>query len=57
MAATDKEQLPQPQSQDKQVRCPACSALPHLHHAILDTRNGKTVQVYRCQCGKSIWEA
>jgi hypothetical protein len=55
MATTDKEQT-RPQTKDKQVRCPACSALAPLHHAMLDTRNGKAVLIYLCQCGKSIWD-
>lgn len=33
-------------------RCPACAAFPKLATRFLDPRSGKTIRLYRCQCGE-----
>lgn len=42
--------------QDPAPRCPACNALVRLAHCILDTREGRTVRLYECECGRRVWE-
>jgi hypothetical protein len=37
-------------------RCIDCGARPHVIRTLLDTRHGKSVRVFECQCGKLIWE-
>ena len=54
--ADEKEQLPTQQAQDQRPRCSACAAFPRLAQTILDTRTGKTVRLYQCQCGERIWD-
>jgi hypothetical protein len=40
-----------------QCRCPAGAAVaPRLILKFLDVRSGKTVRLYRCQCGECIWD-
>jgi formate dehydrogenase maturation protein FdhE len=36
--------------------CPACASAPSRVMVILDTRNGKTVRLYECQCGGLLWD-
>ena len=52
----ENKQLPEPQSQDQELRCHACSAFPRLAHRILDPRTGKMFGLYRCECGQGVWE-
>ena len=57
MTENDQE-LPQQQQQtrDTRRRCPTCAAFPKLTHRFLDPRQGKTIRLYRCQCGERIWD-
>jgi formate dehydrogenase maturation protein FdhE len=52
----NKEQSPPPRKQDAQRRCPVCAALPRLAQTMLDSRKGKTVRLFQCQCGETIWD-
>jgi hypothetical protein len=52
--AEDKH-LPEPQNQDQELRCHACSAVPRLAQRILDPKTGKTLRLYRCECGQRVW--
>jgi hypothetical protein len=53
---TDKEiELPKHQTEDPGPRCPTCSAFPRLLTSMLQPRSGKTVKLYRCDCGQRIW--
>jgi formate dehydrogenase maturation protein FdhE len=38
--------------------CPACASTPTRPGVIviLDTRKGKAVRLFRCQCGELIWD-
>lgn len=56
MTAHHQEKLPAQQTQDQQPRCPACAAFPRLTQSVLDTRKGKTVRLYQCQCGELMWD-
>ena len=42
--------------QDTVRRCPACAALVHPVHTILDPAKGRTVRVFECECGELIWD-
>jgi len=37
-------------------RCPACAALVHPAHIILDPAKARTVRVFECECGELIWD-
>jgi hypothetical protein len=50
------KELPEPPTEDQQLRCQSCSAVPRLAQRILDPNTGRTFRLYRCQCGESIWE-
>jgi predicted SprT family Zn-dependent metalloprotease len=50
------KELPTPQVQDLQRRCPTCSTPVRLTHTILDSRRSKTVHLYTCQCGERVWD-
>ena len=52
----DHKRLPDPQTEDHELRCAACSAVPRLIQRMLDPRSGKTLRLYRCQCGEHVWE-
>jgi len=41
---------------DQVMFCLTCGSEPHLLIAILDSRKGKTVRVFECQCGELIWD-
>lgn len=56
VATHHQEELSAQQTQDPRPRCPTCAAFPHLTHAILEPRTGKTVRLYRCRCGERIWD-
>ena len=56
MSLHHQEQLPAQETQDQGPRCPTCAAYPRLAQSMLDTRNGRTVRLYRCQCGERIWD-
>jgi hypothetical protein len=49
------KELPR-QLQDTQRHCPVCAAVPRLAQTMLDSCNGKTVRLLRCQCGERIWD-
>jgi hypothetical protein len=52
----DKEkELPQQPTQDQGPRCPTCAGFPRLLTSILQPRSGKTVKLFRCDCGERIW--
>ena len=53
--ADHKRLPPDPQPEDE-LRCAACSAVPRLIQRMLDPRSGKTLRLYRCQCGEHVWE-
>lgn len=54
--ADDDQQPKQQQQQPQGKLCPKCSSQPRLTHSILETRTGKTVRLYHCQCGERIWD-
>jgi hypothetical protein len=39
----------------EQVSCARCAAKLHLFIEILDTRNGRTLRLFRCLCGEHVW--
>jgi hypothetical protein len=41
---------------DTGLLCPSCASEPARAIAILDTSKGKTVRLFRCQCGELIWD-
>ena len=51
----EDSKLPE-QTEDRELRCHACSAVPRLTQRILDPRTGKTLGLYRCECGEHVWE-
>ncbi len=36
-------------------RCPRCSAEPRLIGTMLDSNKGRTIRMFRCQCGEQSW--
>jgi formate dehydrogenase maturation protein FdhE len=52
----NEEHSPPARKQDTQRRCPLCAALPHLAQTMLDSRKGKMVRLFHCQCGEYIWD-
>jgi hypothetical protein len=52
----DKEQLPQPQTQDLRRRCPICAAFPRLALTMLNPRKGTIIDLYECRCGERNWD-
>jgi hypothetical protein len=56
-SATIDEDMPPSETQARGPRCPACNARARrLTHRLLDSRTGKTIRVYHCQCGEWIWD-
>lgn len=51
-----KELPPEPTASPHEIRCPACAAALDLGSSFLDPRTGKTVLLYVCRCGESIWK-
>ena len=49
------QSLPQ-RTQETQRRCPVCAALPRVAQTMLDSRQGKIVRLFHCQCGEYIWD-
>jgi hypothetical protein len=43
------------QPADTRRSCPRCDTIPSLARQILDSRNGKTVRMFECKCGKHSW--
>lgn len=41
---------------ETEIFCSSCAAAPHLFISLLDSRNGKQHRVFRCECGKIIWD-
>jgi hypothetical protein len=37
-------------------QCQRCGATPCIVQTILDSRNGRTVHLYECECGERIWD-
>jgi len=36
-------------------RCGSCGEKPKLIQKILDTKNGHTVRMFKCECGEQTW--
>lgn len=41
---------------DRGFLCPACAVEPERVIIILDTRKGKPVRLFKCDCGELIWD-
>ena len=52
----EKEQTPKASVEPKGPRCPTCAAFPDIASRFLDPRTGKTIRLYRCQCGEHVWD-
>jgi len=37
-------------------QCQRCGATPCIVQTILDSRNGRTVHLYECECDERIWD-
>ena len=48
-----KEQSPPQRMQGTQRRCPVCGAFPRFVQTMLDSRKGKVVRLFQCQCGEA----
>jgi formate dehydrogenase maturation protein FdhE len=35
--------------------CPRCGAEPRLVHTVLDSNKGRSIRMFRCQCGEQTW--
>ena len=35
--------------------CHLCGAKPALAHTILNSQNGRTVRMFKCDCGEQTW--
>jgi len=38
------------------VFCPTCTRKPDVVIPILDTRRGRTVRMFLCECGEIVWD-
>jgi formate dehydrogenase maturation protein FdhE len=38
------------------IFCPTCASRPRLIISIVDSRKGKTVRVFECECGEIVWD-
>jgi hypothetical protein len=57
MTTNTREDALEREAKAVQCRCPAGAAVaPRLILKFLDVRSGKTVRLYRCQCGECIWD-
>ena len=57
MVFTDQNKRIANEARDgKEILCSSCAAEPHLFVSLLDSRNGKQYRVFRCECGKIIWD-
>lgn len=45
-----------PLQQEFAPRCPACAAFPKLAARFLDSRNGRTIRLFQCECGERVWD-
>ena len=41
---------------DKRIFCPSCTAEPSLFISLLDTRSGNQHRLFKCECGKIVWD-
>jgi hypothetical protein len=37
-------------------QCQRCGATPRIVQTILNSRTGRTVHLYQCECGERIWD-
>lgn len=57
MVCTDQNKRIGNETRDEeQIFCSSCAAEPHLFIPLLNSRNGKQYRVFRCECGKIIWD-
>ena len=45
-----------PTNEQSVPRCPVCAAFAHLTAKLLDSRSGRTVRLFQCQCGERVWD-
>lgn len=38
-------------------RCGRCGAEPRLVHTVLDSNKGRSIRMFKCQCGEQSWVA
>jgi hypothetical protein len=43
-------------SDEKRIFCSACAAEPNLFISLLDTQSGKQHRLFKCECGKIVWD-
>lgn len=43
-------------SDEKRIFCSSCAAEPSLFISLLDTRSGKQHRLFKCECGKIVWD-
>ena len=44
------------QESDRAILCPTCALEPTRVIVLLDTRKGKTVRLFKCECGELVWD-
>jgi hypothetical protein len=37
-------------------KCTGCGSVPHAVQTILDSRTGKRIRLYQCECGERVWD-
>ena len=51
------EELPGNEArEDESVFCPMCAREPDLVIALLDSRRGRRVRMFLCECGEIVWD-
>ena len=55
MDRADPDKRPDGGTRGNDRICPTCDSDSLRAAVILDTRKGKTVRVFKCQCGELIW--
>jgi hypothetical protein len=43
-------------SDEKPIVCSSCAAQTSLFIPLLDSQNGKLYRLFKCECGKLVWD-
>jgi hypothetical protein len=40
----------------RELKCERCGSVPRVAKTILDSRTGRSVRMFECECGELIWD-
>jgi len=56
-AMTEQEDAPRREPRRRTVLCPECRAFTwRVAYNLFDSKTGKVVYLFRCDCGQHIWD-